>query len=170
MKKTNHILIAACITMLLLSATTTMAMDKTLSVKEARTLIQPFYNFLGGKATEAQVRPAFDQNWHSFWGNGEKDFRTLDQTLGFFAGPLRQMIPDLDWQIKDVMVTTDNRIVVRGEGTGTPAKTLLGFPAVSGKAFKIMSLDIHSVMDGKIIKTFHIEDWFTAISQISPAK
>lgn len=164
----KQLVIATCITLLLVTGATAMTTDKTMTEQEARTLVQPFYDFLGGKGSKDKVRPAFSPDWISFWGNGATDFRTLDQTLGFFGGPLREMIPDLGWQIKDVMVTTDNQIVVRGEGSGTPAGgNLFGHPAADGKSFKVMSIDIHTVQDGKIVKSYHIEDWFTGISQLS---
>jgi predicted ester cyclase len=61
------------------------------------------------------------------------------------------ILPDLKWEIKEVLVAGD-RIIVRGEGSGTPSGTFLGIPA-SGKNFKIMAIDVHTVEDGKIKRT-----------------
>ena len=75
------------------------------------------------------------------------------------------ILPDLKWEIKEVLVAGD-RIIVRGEGSGTPSGTFLGIPA-SGKNFKIMAIDVHTVEDGKIKRTFHVEDWAGAMRQLS---
>ena len=37
---------------------------------------------------------------------------------------------------------------------------------IKGKSFKTMAIDIHEVLDGKIKKTWHIEDWLTAPNQL----
>src|ERR1700726_4184456 len=70
-----------------------------------------------------------------------------------FANP----IPDTKFGIKEVLVPGD-RVVVRGEVTGTPAGELFGVPH-SGKSFKIMAVDIQTIRDGRIAKTFHMENW-----------
>ena len=33
--------------------------------------------------------------------------------------------------------------------------------------FKIMTIDIHEVKDGKIVQSYHVEDWARAIRQVS---
>lgn len=138
-----------------------------LTEAEARTLVQPFYDLLGGKATPDQAREAFDPNWKSYYSN--TGFKTLDQTLGAIGG-FHKMIPDLSWTIKAVSVTDRNEIVVRGEATGTPVgEKFFGVP-LSGKSFTIMSIDVHSVENGKIVRSHHIEDWARAMRQLGPAK
>jgi predicted ester cyclase len=54
---------------------------------------------------------------------------------------------------------------VRDEVTGTPAGDLLGVPH-SGKSFRIMAVDIQTIRDGRIAKTFHMENWLSAIGQL----
>lgn len=76
-----------------------------------------------------------------------------------------KLIPDLKWDIKDVMVD-GNRIIVRSEASGTPAGPFFGVP-VSGKTFKIMTIDIHTIKDGKAIAAHHVEDWASALRQLS---
>ena len=34
---------------------------------------------------------------------------------------------------------------------------------IKGKSFDTMAIDIHEVENGKIKKTWHIEDWLTAL-------
>ena len=74
-------------------------------------------------------------------------------------------IPDLKWEIKDILVA-GNRIVVRGEASGTPAGPLFGVPH-SGKSCKVMSIDVHEVRDGKLLRAYHIEDWMGASRQLA---
>src|SRR5258705_8986007 len=93
-----------------------------------------------------------------------------ETTLAFRAkrslGDLRAVVPlYLKWEIKEVLVAGD-RIIVRGEGSGTPSGTFLGIPA-SGKSFKIMSIDVHTIEDGKLKRTYHLEDWAGAMRQLS---
>jgi len=73
-------------------------------------------------------------------------------------------IPDMTFDIKEVLVAGD-RVIVRGEVTGTPSGDLFGVPH-SGKSFRIMAVDIQTIRDGKISKTFHMENWLSAIGQL----
>jgi predicted ester cyclase len=78
-------------------------------------------------------------------------------------------IPDMMFEIKEVLVAGD-RVVVRGEVTGTPSGDLFGVPH-SGKSFRIMAVDIQTIRDGRIartyhIKTYHMENWLSAIGQL----
>ena len=60
-----------------------------------------------------------------------------------------------------------NRFVVRSIGTGTPYGDFMGLPNDETKSFKIMTIDIHQV-EGNVIKNiYHVEDWATAMSQLS---
>ena len=74
-------------------------------------------------------------------------------------------IPDLKWEIKELL-TSGNRVIVRGEASGTPAGAFMGVPH-GGKSFRIMSIDIHTVRDGKLSRSHHIEDWMGATRQLS---
>ena len=64
------------------------------------------------------------------------------------------------------MSIAKNKIIVRGEATGTPAGKFFG-SQTNGKSFKIMSIDIHTVRNAKIVKTHHIEDWSGALRQVA---
>lgn len=165
MLKSTTFFIAILATSLVLSLP--VKAQPALSTEQAQTLVQPFYDFLSGKSQEADVRPAYHADWQSFYNNGES--RNLDKTLGFIGGPLRKMIPDLSWKIEEVIVGQNNTIIVRGRATGTPAgDKFRGQDIMAGKNFDIMSLDVHYVDMGKIVKTYHIEDWAGAYRQLSP--
>ncbi len=73
-------------------------------------------------------------------------------------------IPDMKFDVKEVLVAGD-RVIVRGEVTGTPSGELFGVP-YSGNSFRIMAVDIQTIRDGKIAKTFHLENWLSAIGQL----
>jgi ketosteroid isomerase-like protein len=73
-------------------------------------------------------------------------------------------IPDMKFEIREVLVTGD-RVIVRGEVTGTPAGELFGAPH-TGKGFRIMAIDIQTIRDSKIAKTFHMENWLSALQQL----
>jgi predicted ester cyclase len=70
----------------------------------------------------------------------------------------------MKFDIKEVLVAGD-RVIVRGEVTGTPAGELFGVPH-TGKSFRIMAIDIQTIKDGKIAKTFHMENWLSALGQL----
>ncbi|MEO1217269.1 MAG: ester cyclase [Bacteroidota bacterium] len=140
--------------------------SQAMSEQDAIKLVKPFYDFLGGDATPAEVQPSYHNDWVSYYDNSSG--RSMEETLGFVSGPLAQMIPDLKWSIKKVYVTSENTIVVRGEAVGTPVgDNFMGTPIAGGKSFKFMSIDIHELKDDKIIKTYHVEDWINAIQQVA---
>ncbi len=100
------------------------------------------------------------------------------QSIGGYAGPAKsreqfgaqlqgfaKLIPDLSWRIVE-LVEAGDRVVVRGRATGTPVGELFGVPP-SGRGFDIMSLDLHTVEEGRVVRTYHIEDWAGAIRQLT---
>jgi predicted ester cyclase len=84
--------------------------------------------------------------------------------IGLLTGT-QQAVPDLQWRITEVLLAGD-RVVVRGEGTGTPSGPFFGVP-FTGRSFRIMSIDIHTIRDGRIQTTYHLEDWAGALRQLS---
>jgi len=90
--------------------------------------------------------------------------KSRDQFTAQLAG-FGKLIPDLAWKVEEVL-EAGNRYVVRGRASGTPQGALFGVPA-SGRRFDIMSIDIHTVEGGKIVRTYHVEDWSGALRQLS---
>jgi predicted ester cyclase len=80
------------------------------------------------------------------------------------VGNFSNSIPDMKFDIEDVLVAGD-RVVVRGEVTGTPAGELFGVPH-TGRSFSIMAVDIQTIRDGKIAKTYHMENWLSALNRL----
>lgn len=131
----------------------------------AHDLIAPFYDALNRPAEKdvaALVTAVAAPEWRSYAGEtvskGREEF--IKQVIGF-----GRAIPDLAWTIKEVLVA-DDRIIVRSEATGTPAGELFGVPH-GGRSFAIMTIDIHTVRDGKLAVAHHVEDWASAIRQLA---
>lgn len=138
---------------------------QTLTAEQARKHIAPFYDMLNQPATKdikALSEQALSPDWKSY--SNETEFKGRD---GFVAlvGGFGKLIPDLKWDIKDVMVD-GNRITVRSEASGTPVGPFFGVPP-SGKSFRIMAIDVHTIKDGKAITAYHVEDWASALRQLS---
>ena len=70
----------------------------------------------------------------------------------------------MQFDIKEVLVA-GNRVVVRGEVSGTPSGDFFGVPH-SGKRFRIMTIDIQTIEDGRIARTFHLENWLLGLGQL----
>jgi ketosteroid isomerase-like protein len=145
-------------------ASTASAQD--LTEVQARSIITPWYSLFNVasrgdvKSTEEQVLTA-DYDSCSGYLPGECWGRDVSiKVVGNFANS----IPDMKFDIKEVLVAGD-RVIVRGEVTGTPAGDLFGVPH-SGKSFRSMTIDIQTIKDGKIAKTYHMENWLSALSQL----
>jgi hypothetical protein len=39
--------------------------------------------------------------------------------------------------------------------------------AHSGKSFRLMSIDVHTLDSGKMVRSYHIEDWIGAVRQLN---
>ncbi len=77
---------------------------------------------------------------------------------------LTTTFPDLNLTIKDIL-QDGNKIVVRAEMTGTQKEAFMGFPSKNRK-MNIQVVDIHEFKDGKIIRTWHTEDWMSGLRQL----
>src|SRR5215510_10346330 len=133
--------------------------------QKAFAVVAPFYDGLNaapGKDVAGLLRQATAPDWVSCGANDVCGAR--EQVIAAIAGR-HKAIPDLKWEIKEVLVA-GNRVTVRGEATGTPAGELMGVPH-GGKSFKLMSIDVHTIEGGKIVRSFHVEDWLGAVRQLS---
>jgi steroid delta-isomerase-like uncharacterized protein len=127
--------------------------------------VTPFYEALN-RPPEKEVAKLLEQATSSGWMScgGNDSCVPREKFIGGFKSR-GASLPDLNWDIKEVLIAGD-RIIVRGEASGTPSGSFLGIPA-SGKSFKIMSIDIHTIEDGKIKRSYHLEDWAGAMRQLS---
>ena len=128
-------------------------------------VVKAFYNDLLTHPAEtkiASVQSVLAENWVavpvSMGGPGSAGWAT---TLGIFG----QIVPDMTMHIDDIL-RDGNRYVVRARATATPVGPFMGVDPATGKSFEIMTIDIHTVEDGKITTTYHIEEWVSAIAQL----
>jgi predicted ester cyclase len=131
----------------------------------ARADLVPFYRALNAanvKDAPELVKQSTTPGWVTCRGNDLCN--TRDEVMAAIGQRLRA-IPDLKWEIKEVLIS-GNHVIVRGEATGTPTGELMGTPT-NGKSFKLMSLDVHTFDGGKIARTYHVEDWQGAFRQVS---
>ncbi len=81
-----------------------------------------------------------------------------------FVGGFHKMFPDLKVVNEDIIDAGD-KVIVRSTLSGTQAASFAGFPS-KGKPFTIMAIDIHEFKDGKVIKTWHVENWLGGLFQM----
>ena len=135
-----------------------------MSLEAARLSVAPFYKALNAEfATDSAelIRQATAPDWVSCRTNEICSSR--EEVIAGVAGRLKS-VPDLKWQIRDIQVS-GNQVTVRGEATGTPAGDFFGAPH-TGRSFKIMSIDVHTLEGGKMVRSYHIEDWMGAVRQL----
>lgn len=137
-----------------------------LSEQQARELIAPWYG-LFNVATRGDVQTIQEailtDDYESCAGYLPGECWGRDVSIKVVSN-FATTIPDMTFAIKEVLVAGD-RVIVRGEVAGTPSGDLFGVPH-SGKSFRIMAVDIQTVRDGKIAKTYHMENWLSAIGQL----
>jgi predicted ester cyclase len=136
-----------------------------MSVEAARASVAPFYKALNAafaKDSPDLIRQATAPEWVSCRGNDVCNSR--DEVIAGI-GARQKSVPDLTWEIKEVLVS-GNQVTVRGEATGTPVAEFFG-AAPTGKPFRIMSIDVHTIEGGRMVRSYHIEDWIGAVRQVS---
>ncbi len=161
MKKLAQIVVAALVLTIPLTASA-----QNLTEAQARAVIASWYVLFNQpvqgdmRALQEQVLTADYESCSGYlpgecWGRD-----TSIRVVGGFA----KSIPDMKFDIKEVLVAGD-RVIVRGEVTGTPAGDLFGV-SLTGKSFRIMAIDIQTIRDGKISRTYHLENWLSALGQL----
>ncbi len=138
----------------------------SLTDEQARAAIAPWYS-LFNVASRGDVKAVQEQilteDYESCSGYLPGECWGRDTSIKVVSN-FANTIPDMKFDIKEVLVAGD-RVIVRGEVTGTPAGELFGVPH-SGKSFRMMAVDIQTIKDGRIAKTFHMENWLSAIGQL----
>lgn len=128
--------------------------------------VQSFYDLLSNPSSEAAVKQ-FSLNTADSWesigdysGKNKSKQAFLGQ-MGYFA----TLMPDLKWDVQE-MIQSGDKVVVRSRATATPNGPLFGVDG-KGKGFDILTIDIHTIENGKIIQTYHVEDWAGALAQLN---
>ena len=137
-----------------------------LSEQQARAIVAPWYslfNIATRGDVEATQQAVLTEDYESCAGYLPGECWGRDTSIKVVSN-FANTIPDMKFDVKEVLVAGD-RVIVRAEVTGTPSGELFGVPH-SGKSFRIMVVDIQTIRDGKIAKTFHMENWLSAIGQL----
>lgn len=157
MKSMRKILATAAIALLGTFASAVLADDKAIA--------QKFYDLLSNPGSASHVA-AFNEvtadDWESI-GNYSGKNKNRDQFLGQIGG-FAKLIPDLNWEPQEI-IAMNGQVVVRSRATGTPAGPFFGVDG-KGNSFDIMTIDIHTIVDGKIVRSHHVEDWAGALGQL----
>lgn len=136
------------------------------AIADNKVVVQTFYDFLSNPASSAAAgafKNATTEDWESigdYSGKNKKRDQFIGQVSGFFA----KLMPDLKWEPQEIL-QDGNKVIVRSRATGTPKGPLFGVDG-QGRSFDIMTIDIHTVENGKIISSHHLEDWSGALQQL----
>lgn len=76
-----------------------------------------------------------------------------------------KLVPDLKWHIDELLVD-GNKVVVRSTASGTPKGEFFGMPVDGTRSFRIMTIDIHTIVERQVAQVHHLEEWTTAMKQL----
>lgn len=145
-----------------------LALSTVAGVAQADTTdtVQVFYDLLSNPGSSDHVA-AFEaatvEDWESIGDYSGKN-KSREAFLGQMGG-FAQLMPDLEWAVQDMHVAGEF-VTVRSRATATPAGPFFGVDG-QGRSFDILTIDIHQLEDGKIVRTWHVEDWAGALQQLS---
>ncbi|MEM7693140.1 MAG: ester cyclase [Pseudomonadota bacterium] len=148
------------------AATVALFAMATSAVADDKATVRTFYDLLSNPSDPALME-AFKAGTAADWasiGDYSGKSKTRTAFLGQIGG-FGQLIPDLDWAIQ-AMHQDGDTIIVRSRATGTPQAPLFGVDG-EGRSFDILTIDIHELEDGRIVRTYHVEDWAGALRQLS---
>lgn len=150
-----------------LIAATAICLVGQSALADDRAVVERLYTdvFSAGASPEmpAAVAEVLAPDWVSH-GDYSSDVNTPERIVGMMQGFVAS-VPDLNLAVEEI-ITEGNRYVVRGRMTGTPTGDFFGV-APTGKSFEIMTIDIHTVEGGRIVESYHVEDWAGAIRQLT---
>jgi predicted ester cyclase len=147
-------------------ASTAIATFATGAFADDTATVTTFYDLLSNPGSQELVvdfQQATSEDWVSlgdYSGNNKSREAFLGQMGGF-----AQLMPDLNWEIQDMHQDGDT-VIVRSRATGTPVAPFFGVDG-EGRSFDIMTIDIHELEDGVIVRTYHVEDWAGALQQLA---
>ena len=126
-------------------------------------VVRSFYaEFLNPGGDLGKAEEILAEGWKSKGGytGPAKTTEAFIKQMGGFRGA----VPDMAFVVQDLVESGDT-YVVRSRATGTPVAPIFGFDT-GGRSFDILAIDIHTVEDGKIVETWHVEDWSSAVEQL----
>lgn len=148
------------------AATLALAVSGSAAFADDKETVTVFYDLLSNPGGAVQVeafQAATSADWESI-GNYSGKNKTREAFLGQMGG-FAKLMPDLEWAIQDMHQDGDT-VIVRSRATGTPVAPFFGVDG-QGRSFDIMTIDIHELDGGKIVRTYHVEDWATGLQQLA---
>ena len=149
-----------------LATAATLATLATAAAADNTDTVQIFYDLLSNPGSSDHVaafQDATSATWESLGDYSGKN-KSREAFLGQMGG-FAKLIPDLDWNV-EAMHQNGNFVTVRSRATGTPVAPFFGVDG-KGRGFDIMTIDIHELEDGKIVRSWHVEDWAGALQQLA---
>ena len=149
-----------------LATAATLATLATAAAADNTDTVQIFYDLLSNPGSSDHVaafQDATSATWESLGDYSGKN-KSREAFLGQMGG-FAKLIPDLDWNV-EAMHQNGNFVTVRSRATGTPVAPFFGVDG-QGRGFDIMTIDIHELEDGKIVRSWHVEDWAGALQQLA---
>lgn len=137
-----------------------------MSKEEAQAIVAPFYKQALTVNTEtsstAVLEKILAEGFQSINSQELKSKAALIKQVEFFW----KLIPNLKWEPQDLVIGS-SKVVVRSIASGSPKGRFMGMELDGSKSFRIDTIDIHELEGGQIIRVHHLEDWATAIKQLS---
>jgi predicted ester cyclase len=134
--------------------------------EEVHAIVAPFYTHALTVNTQTSSTEVLNRiladNFQSLNGQETKTKAVLIKQVEFFW----KLIPNLKWEPQDFVVS-GNKVVVRSIASGSPIGSFMGLQLDGSKSFRIDTIDIHEVEGGQVVRVYHLEDWATAIKQLS---
>jgi predicted ester cyclase len=134
--------------------------------QEIESIVAPFYKQAltvnTATSSSAVLERILSDEFQSINGQETKAKAVLMKQVEYFW----KLIPDLKWEPKDI-VTSGNKVVVRSVASGSPKGSFMGLELDGTRSFRIDTIDIHEIENGRIARVHHLEDWATAIKQLT---
>ena len=149
-----------------LTAAAALATFATGALADNSDTVQVFYDLLsnpGSKEQAAAFQDVTSEDWVSI-GDYSGKSKSRDAFLGQMGG-FAKLMPDLKWNVEAIHEAGDV-VTVRSRATGTPVAPFFGVDG-EGRSFDILTIDIHELEGGKIVRTYHVEDWAGGLQQLS---
>lgn len=130
------------------------------STTEAEVIVRRFYEPLSTGDTSV-IDEALAPDWEAI-----PAMRTGPGADGWKASiaHLRGVFTDLTITIEDVVVSGD-RVAVRSVSRAVHTGELLGVPG-TGRRIEFRASDFHRLENGRIVRTWHLEDYFGIAAQL----
>ena len=161
MYKFHSALLVLGLLLLTFSLSSGRAQGATQKVVNGLSAVQNFYEAFRTGDT-ALLDRALSKDWKDYplnpgQGRGSEGFKPV-------VTAYREVFPDLKITNHAVIVGGDY-VTVRSTFEGTPAAPFLGL-APNGRSISFRAFDIHRLENGKIVESWHLEDFYRAAAQL----